>query len=471
MEKKKSDKIKNLIIVFALILLIIALIVFFILINKKSQDKNHVKNDVPQNEITNNINNTTKSETTNNTTNTNTINDVTNSANTSNLTDLEKAYTEKEKSLKKVTDMKTYFLIKNLLTKYYASNDFENPLDIIGKEAIKDLNITKENYRKYNDFDAPIFRIDEIYEQRYGSGEYIYVIKHKYGKTNSDAKDSIIWVRKDNYYKLFCVYPYEYLKAKNYTGFGDGDKIPKFFEDSIEKNSENTYEDITTVDTETCMKGLFERYKFDLLTDEIHLYNTLNEEYRNIKFPSIADLTNYIRNNKNSLYLDYLTNYRAERHSGYVEYSAVCGSKRTFIFNVTNMMEYNICLDEYTIIKDEKEYNSYLSEGQSTDCLNRVLLALNANDYEFLYGKLSVVQKNNTYRNINDFKNFIDKCKYEESIFEVDTDYLIVADNVYQFYIKVTDASKKDGSYKQLTIVITLKENSDFSMSIVSGKY
>ena len=166
MEKKKSDKIKNLIIVFALILLIIALIVFFILINKKSQDKNPVKNEVPQNEITNNINNTTKSETTNNTTNTNTINDVTNSANTSNLTDLEKAYTEKEKSLKKVTDMKTYFLIKNLLTKYYASNDFENPLDIIGKEAIKDLNITKENYRKYNDFDAPIFRIYEIYEQR-----------------------------------------------------------------------------------------------------------------------------------------------------------------------------------------------------------------------------------------------------------------------------------------------------------------
>ena len=100
-----------------------------------------------------------------------------------------------------------------------------------------------------------------------------------------------------------------------------------------------------------------------------------------------------------------------------------------------------------------------------------MLLALNANDYEFLYGKLSVVQKNNTYRNINDFKNFIDKCKYEESIFEVDTDYLIVADNVYQFYIKVTDASKKDGSYKQLTIVITLKENPDFSMSIASGKY
>lgn len=471
MEKKKSDKIRNLIIVFALIFLIIALIVFFILITRKSQDKNSVKNEVPQNEVTNNINNSIRNENTTNATNSNSTNDITNTTNSSNLTEIEKAYAEMEKSLKKVTDMKTYFLMKNLLTRYYASNDFENPVEIIGKEAINEMGLTKENYRKYNDFDAPIFRIDEIYEQRFGSGEYIYVIKHKYGKTNLDAKDSIIWVRKDNYNKLFCIYPYEYLKAKNYTGFGDGDKIPKFFEDSIEENSENTYEDITTVDTETCMKGLFERYKFDLLADEIHLYNSLNEEYRNIKFPSIADLTNYIRSNKNSLYLDYLTGYKAERHSGYVEYSAVCGSKRTFIFNVNNMMDYNICLDEYTILQDEKEYNSYLSEAQSTACLNRVLMALNANDYEFLYGKLSVVQKNNTYRNINDFKNFIDKCKYEESIFEVDTDYLIVADNVYQFYIKVTDASKKDGSYKQLTIVITLKENSDFSMSIASGKY
>lgn len=470
MEKKKSDKIKNLIIVFALILLIIALIVFFILINKKSQDKNPAKNEVSQNETTNNINNTTQNENTNNTNNTDTVNNVTNST-VSNSTELEKAYEEMQKSLKKVTDMKTYFLMKNLLTRYYASNDFENPIDIIGKEAINEMGLTKDNYRKYNDFDAPIFRIDEIYEQRFGSGEYMYVVKHKYGKTNLDAKDSIIWVRKDNYNKLFCIYPYEYLKAKNYTGFSEGNKIPRFFEDSIEENSENTYEDITTVDTETCMKGLFERYKFDLLADEIHLYNTLNEEYRNIKFHSIADLTNYIRNNKNSLYLDYLTGYKAERHSGYVEYSAVCGSKRTFIFNVNNMMDYNICFDEYTILQDEEEYNSYLSEGQSTACLNRVLLALNANDYEFLYGKLSTVQRNNTYRNINDFKNFIDKCKYEESIFEVDTDYLIVADNIYQFYIKVTDASKKDGSYKQLTIAITLEENSDFLMSIVSGKY
>lgn len=466
MEKKKSDKIKNLIIVFALIFLIIALIVFFVLITRKSQDSSP-KNEEVQNEIINNETNTANNENTVN----NSTNNETNSTITGNLTELEKDYIEKQKSLKKVTDMKTYFLMKNILTKYYASNDFENPIDIMGKEAIEDLSINNDNYRKYNDFDAPIFRIDEIYEQEFGSGEYIYVIKHKYGRTNLDAKDSIIWVRKDNYYKLFCIYPYEYLKAKNYTEFGEGDKIPKFFEDSIEENSENKYEDITTVDTETCMKGLFERYKFDLLADEIHLYNSLNEEYRNIKYPSIADLTNYIRNNKNSLYLDYLTEYKAERRSGYVEYSAVCGSKRTFIFNVSNMMEYNICLDEYTILQDKKEYNSYLSEGQSTECLNRVLLALNANDYEFLYGKLSAVQKNSSYRNINDFKNFIDKCKYEENVFEVDTDYLIVADNIYQFYIKVTDATKEDNSYKQLTIAITLEDNSDFSMSIASGKY
>lgn len=474
MENKKSDKIKNLIKVFGLFFLIIILIVFFILITrKKTPAENQAKNEISQNEILDNTtNNTIKNESTNNTSNANSTNNATNStSNTNDFTEIEKKYDEIQKSLKKVTDMKTYFLMNNLLSKYYKSNDFESPTDIIGKEAIQDLGLTTENYSKFNNFDAPIFRIDEIYEQRFGGGEYIYVVKHKYGKSNLDAKDGVIWVRKDNYNKLFCIYPYEYLKMKNYTGFGEGDRIPVFFEESIKENIENTYEDITTVDTEMCMKGLFERYKFDLLADEIHLYNSINEEYKNIKFPSIAELTNYIKNNKNSLYLDYLSGYKTERHSGYVEYNAICGSKKTIIFNVTNMMDYNICLDEYTIVQDKEEYNSYLSEGQGTACLNRVLLALNANDYDFLYEKLSAVQKSNTYGNINDFIDFINKCKYDESIFEVDTNYLIVSDNVYQFYIKVTDASKKDGSYKQLTIAIRLEENSDFTMSIASGKY
>ena len=470
MEKKKSDKIKSLIIVFALIFLIIALIVFFILITNKNHDRTPEKNEI-QNEITNDVNNVVSNENVSNVSNTNSPNNTTNSTNTNKLAEAEEAYVEMQKSLKKVKDMETYFLMKELLTRYYASNDFENPTDIIGKEAVEDLKLNKENYREYNDFDAPIFRIDEIYEQRFGGGEYIYVVKHKYGKSNLDAKDSVLWIRKYKYNKLFCVYPYEYLKKNNYTEFGEGDKIPKFFTDYIEENSENTYEEITTVNTEMCMKGLFERYKFDLLADEIHLYNTLNEEYRKIKFPSIADLTNYIRNNKSSLYLDYLVGYKTTRHSNYVEYNASCGSKRTFIFNANNMMEYDICLDDYTILQDENQYNSFFSEGQSTSCLNRVLLALNANDYEFLYGKLSVVQKNNTYKNINEFKDFINKCKYEENIFDVDTDYLIVAENAYQFYIKVTDASKKEASYKQLTILITLDDNSDFTMSIASGKY
>ena len=457
MEKKKSDKIKTLVIILVFILIIIALLVFFILFTHQKDDGITVDNTV-QNNV---IDNTNDDE--------NTLNNS-NSQNTNNSNSTEDEDKNDTKNLKSVTDMSSYFWLKEILERYYSSNELEDPTVMLDKDVIKELGITADNYRKFNDFDGPMFRIDEMYEQILDDNKEIYVVKHKVGKSKTDVKDSIVWIEKDENNSTFSIYPNEYLKEKNYLDFKEGDTLPVNFSKSISQNTENKFEEEDSHSAEDCMKGLFERYKFDLMADEEHLYNLLDEDYKNLKYPDINNLKQYISNNRTDLYLDSLSEYKVINYNTYIEYRAICKSGRNFVFHVRNMMNYSILLDNYNIVNKDT-YNAFLPAARAKYCINRVVEALNYKDYDFIYSKLNPVQKNNYYKNIDDFKEFLEKNSYEANNYEIDDDYLIISDgSVYQFKVKITDATGEDFSYITFTMAVTLKDDADFAISITNGK-
>ena len=457
MEKKKSDKIKTLVIILVFILILIALLVFFILFTHQKDDGITVGNTV-QNNV---IDNTNDGE--------NTLNNS-NSQNTNNSYSTEGEDKNDTKKLNSVTDMSSYFWLKDVLEKYYSSNELEDPTVMLDKDVIKELGITADNYRKFNDFDGPMFRIDKMYKQVLDDNKEIYVVKHKVGKSKTDVKDSIVWIEKDGNNSTFSIYPNEYLKEKNYLDFKEGDTLPVNFSKNISPNTENKFEEEDSHSAEDCMKGLFERYKFDLMADEEHLYNLLDEDYKNLKYPDINNLKQYISNNRTDLYLDSLSEYKVINYNTYIEYRAICKSGRNFVFHVRNMMDYNILLDNYNIVNKDT-YNAFLPAARAKYCINRVVEALNYKDYDFIYSKLNPVQKNNYYKNINDFKEFLEKNSYEANNYEIDDDYLIISDgSVYQFKVKITDATGEDFSYITFTMAVTLKDDTDFAVSITNGK-
>ena len=457
MEKKKSDKIKTLVIILVFILILIALLVFFILFTYQKDDGITVNNTVQNNII-------------DNSTNENDLNNSNNQNNNNNSNSTEDEDKNDTKKLNSVTDMSSYFWLKDVLEKYYSSNELEDPTVMLGKDVIKELGITADNYRKFNDFDGPMFRIDKMYKQVLDDNKEIYVVKHKVGKSKTDVKDSIVWIEKDGNNSTFSIYPNEYLKEKNYLDFKEGDILPVNFSKNISPNTENKFEEEDSHSAEDCMKGLFERYKFDLMADEEHLYNLLDEDYKNLKYPDINNLKQYISNNRTDLYLDSLSEYKVINYNTYIEYRAICKSGRNFVFHVRNMMDYNILLDNYNIVNKDT-YNAFLPAARAKYCINRVVEALNYKDYDFIYSKLNPVQKNNYYKNINDFKEFLEKNSYEANNYEIDDDYLIISDgSVYQFKVKITDATGEDFSYITFTMAVTLKDDTDFAVSITNGK-
>lgn len=460
MDKRKSDDIKRLITVLAFIIIIIILVIVLILITHRKSGTSPTNNNA-----VNNTNNNTSADTNNE------INNIQNT-NVSNGTNNNIKNNNSGGYLEEVADLESYFWLKDRLSLYYSSNDLEDPTMLMDKDVINELGVTVDNYRKFNDFDAPIFRIDKIYEQILNKNRSLYVVKLRYGKSEEDAKDSIVWVEKDTSSNTFSIYPYEYLKMKNYLDFKEGDTVPVDSSKIIEKNAENKYsedDDDIDEDTELCMKGLFERYKFDLLVDREHLYSILEIDYKNAKYSNLEDLKKYINDNRTDLYLDMISEYKVVNYNEYVEYRAICNSQRNYVFNAKNMMDYTVSLDNYSVVQNKDTYNAFLPAAQAKYCVDRVVQALNYKDYDFVYSKLNPVQKNNYYKNVNEFKNYLSKALYEQNSYEIDDNYLIISDNVYQFTVTIRDATGGEFTYSKFTMAVTLKDDADFIISIVNS--
>lgn len=449
----KKKKLIQHISILLIILLILCIVIIVIMLSKKnSEDEN--RNNLGEN-MTEIQNETPMNQTTSNTTPTTNDSENTNDDLTTNV-------------LQKKEDNLTYFLLNECLKKFYDLNDFEDiAFYLIDEQAKKALNIQEGNGLNLENNG---FYLEEIYEQKLTAQESIYVVKYKMGEVSGEISHKVAWIRVNNQEQVFSIYPYEYVSLLNQLDLGENDVIQLENRTDLQINDKNTYE-INNLDTSTqaCIKELFRRYKFDLLMDVEHLYQILNEEYRKERFPNFEDLTQYIHENKSDLYLDSIEEYNVKNYDSYVQYTGKGQEDKYYIFDIQNLMTYTLFMDNYTIVTIEEEYNAVLPNPQAKYCINRVIQAINDKNYEFVYEKLNPVLRNNYYRNREDFEEFIHNHFYDKNDYEIEEEYLIISSDVYQYNVKIIDATGQEISYKRLTMTVTLKENTDFVISITSG--
>lgn len=415
-----------------------------------------------------------------NNTNTNNVSDVTSiDANTTPLeVEESEPWIEKDTNISKeyeklteVNDLYTYFLIKQCITNYYNAETIEKALSIIDTEAKEALNINQDNVSNlYNNYDKPQFCIDKIYKQSLNVSKDLYVVYHRLQKNLADnLTDTIIFIKIDNKNISFSVYPYEYLKQYNYLGLGQDDVVTINNLNDMQQNNSNKYKtDEISKDDKTCMQELHDRYKFDVQFDTNRLYNKLDEEYRKLRFPSLNIFLQYIDDNKRAIINQDILKYKISKDNEYKEYLIINDDNTHCIFNMKNLMDYKIKLDNYTITP--KVYNDiygvYLPNVRGKYCIDRIITAINDKNYNFVYEKLNPIQKNNYYRNINDFEKFIEQSFFDKNNYEVEDEYLKISSDVYQYDVKIKDATEKDLTYKKLTMTVTMTENMDFYISI-----
>ncbi len=465
MKNKTSKILKYLVIIFFILLIIIIFLILFL----KFKNNNKSKTESEENNISeNNMFNETIQNGLNET---NTNNEVPENNNV-------------ESKLKKVINNKSYFLVKQCIEIYYGNyvydydeNATSTPytlisiLDLIDKEAKDALNINESNLSNiYGNIDSPMFCIDDMYEQTLDNNKKIYLVYYRL-ESSSGISSSELLVKIDEKNTTFSIYPYEYLRINNFLNLKENDKITINNLEEIENKQINKYSTESLLqDSETCIKELFEKYKFDLLYDVEGLYSKLDDEYKQKRFNTLEIFKQYINTNKTDLYLDSVIKYNARKYENYIEFIGISNRGNYYIFNAQNLNNYKILLDNYTVVtRQYKElYKASFPNIKSKYCIERFFNSINSKDYTFAYSKLLYIQKNNYYPTIGDFENYVKNNLFNKFRYECD-EGMSISDNMYQFNVKVYDEENENSASKNLKVTVTLldEESNEFNIAFV----
>ena len=130
--------------------------------------------------------------------------------------------------------------------------------------------------------------------------------------------------------------------------------------------------------------------------------------------------------------------------------------------------EHPLTLDNYVLDTPEfKElYESNMPSVRAKYCIDRVRKAINDKNYQYVYEKLNIVQKNNYYKNYNDFENFLKTEFFEKNTF-VTGDYIMVSEDIFQYEVNVVDKKSENKEIKKFTMTVSIKDGTNFDISII----
>lgn len=338
--------------------------------------------------------------------------------------------------------------LENILEKKYVSkNNWENELLIYSNNKFYIKEMKKTNFNNVN----------------------VYMIAINYGE-ESDTK---IMVFDDIYNNTFSILPSEYLSNEN---INENNLVKVIEELDIEEISKNDYNSVTKFDLtneQICIKYYYD-YLNLLRNDVDKLYSILDNEYREKRFESIETFKDYINNNKEKLEKAILSNYQVKNRDGYTEYMCVDEDGKYYIFNATAAMQYTLILDTYTVDLPEftEKYNKASEQEKVALNINKVITALNAKDYKYIYSKLADSFKNNYFENEEALKEYLVNNLFENN--DVEFEKFAKEGTLYTYRIKVTKIISeeeeeryygKNAPMKYINVVMQLNEGTDFVMS------
>lgn len=130
----------------------------------------------------------------------------------------------------------------------------------------------------------------------------------------------------------------DYFTAKKSEGIIDVSKLPV----TPKKYEANEYYSFNISKQELCTIYLND-YISILSTDTLKAYNMLDENYRNIKFPSYDSFVNYV----NTIYptISSISTYKISGQKYYITDK----NNNLFIIVTNGVMNYKVYLDDYTV--------------------------------------------------------------------------------------------------------------------------
>lgn len=322
----------------------------------------------------------------------------------------------------------------------------QNIYNLLDESYIKENSIDLTDVLNYvEDVDEKIFYIPlkmKVYTTEDGqTSKYaIYGIKEKMDYEYISDFYIVVLANRFDGGSVFSVIP---QINKNYKSIDDIDLKT----DNVEiKENDSNQNNNNNFDNEYITRQYVDYYKKLSLGKPEVAYNLLDKEYRDKRFGSLENYKNYIEENKEESNTAYLKQYLVNNRKDDVQYVGRDQYGRPYVFNVKTPNDYTIWLDTYTIPTEyfKEQYNTDNAEKKVQLNVNKFIMMINTQDWNAAYGVLDEGFKNNYFKTIDDFKNYVKRNAYKYNDIKINS--FETTGDVYKCGVSLTDMS--NGTYK-----------------------
>lgn len=382
----------------------------------------------------------------------------------------------------KVNDNSKFFNVANYITTYFdyinknntsyyginekgeqiktVSDDAinKNIYNILSEEYIEKNNIKNSNVKDYiPNVDKKLIFVplkENILKDGNIEKYVVYGIVENIDYTF--VSDIYIIVNVDNINQTFSIEP----TSNKYTKLEEIEKENTIKQ--IEQNNNNKAISTDITKQYICTQYL-NTYKRLALSNTELAYSYFDKNYKDKRFENIDRFKKYIEDNKDEIKALTLSKFLINEKTG--EY--VCQDKyeNTYVFDATNIMDFTMKLDTYTIPSQEfiDTYTKASDEDKVALNTNIYIKMINSRDYSGIYKLLDDSFKKSHNLNEDDF------IKYMKGSYQKHYDYESVSiskqQDVYIQKINITDITKQEDFKTEQTIMMQLKENLEFKVS------
>lgn len=416
----------------------------------------------------------------------------------SSLEEIQQDVLVNEKSLDDTVEVKDYFIIKNAIEKFYSNcakldadeNDIVQYATKLSKQEWnknKDALIEEEQKQAadvilaildssyINEFDINKQNIKEKFNLR----NDVKVFLEKVTKISMSNSEDVISYLTSGYYvdieesksinfelvvnlntlnNAYSILTEEYLKKHEYTN------INKNLSFKIDNNGYNVFEDKEIEDKDIATE-FFYNYKYNMLYNNEKAYSMLETSYKDKRFENLQNYKEYINDNYNNLENSVLTKYQIEENENGKKYICLDNFENYYIFNVKNIMDYDLMLDTYTIESEKfrTEYNNGSNQKKVQLNIDKFIKMINNKDYSYAYDVLDENFKNNYFKTEENFEKYIKNNFLEFS--NINFEKFTQEGEIFIYQIVLSDKTSKSDKKLRMNVIMKLEEGTGFIMS------
>lgn len=331
-------------------------------------------------------------------------------------------------------------------------NIMNNMLDPLYKS---EMNTTRQSLiqmaKKYDNYNLII---DKVYIYDKSVNIDIFIVNAFIGKQQLN-----IIIKTDSDNEVFSILLEDYMQKYDYN---NEKIIGNIADTAIQQANENNVYEYKNITDKQMADHYFRNYMNMLKYQPNKAYELLDREYKNIKFSSYNDFERHIKEREHSLNLKEYKVLKGDKYTIYI-----CKDKYDFIylFKQTELMNYTVQLDDYTIKDDEliKQYEDMDELDKGANSIMQFFEMINMKDYKVAYDKLNEAFKQNNFKNEQNFEEYIKQKTFNVNnvnikSYELETD-------TYIYNVTVKDALGSSTQEYIYRIIVNSLENAEFKVT------